>query len=91
MEDKLAGRHCVRCGKKLAGYRGFFCGPDCRRADYREKKRLRRARARLGQQCPLCGSWQPSRKGHVRPDMDHVSPDTVEGKGEIAGRGSSGL
>ena len=81
---RLRGRRCVRCGKKLDGYRRFFCGRDCRREDYREKKQAKRAQARSGSYCALCGRWGASGRGAVTRDRAPGSRDRSEGVGEGA-------
>jgi hypothetical protein len=78
---RLKGRRCVRCGRKLEGYRRFFCGAECKRADYREKKQLKRAQGRTADKCPLCGRWVASRKPGVTRDTRPSSHDRGEGKG----------
>ena len=71
----------MRCGRKLEGYRRIFCGPECRGADNREKKQLKRAQGRRQGKCPVCGRRVGSKKAGVNVDTGPSSHDRSEGKG----------
>jgi hypothetical protein len=86
---KLRGRRCVRCGKKLEGYRRFFCGEECKRGDYREKKQVKRAQARSEAYCPYCGRWGASGKGPVTGDRGPSGEDRRGNGGRGAGQGKT--
>ena len=83
---KLRGRRCVRCGKKLEGYRRIFCGAECRREDNREKKQSKRAGARGVAICPLCGRRTSLKVPRVNVDTAPSSHDRRGSGGEGAGR-----
>ena len=88
---RLRGRRCVRCGKKLEGYRRIFCGADCRREDRGEKMRLKRDKGRIVGKCPVCGRRAPSGKAGVNDHTGASSHNRTEGAGEGAGGGRKGL
>jgi hypothetical protein len=81
----------VRCGRKLEGYRRIFCGTECRNADNREKKQLKRAQGRLAGKCPVCGRRVVSRKGGVTVDTGGSGDDRGQGKGGGRAEAPAGL
>ena len=84
---RLRGRRCVRCGKKLVGYRRIFCGEECAREDRAEKMRLKRAKGVLAGKCPTCGRRAPSWKPGVRAHTGGSSHDQPQDGGRVRGAG----
>ena len=84
---RLRGRRCVRCGKKLEGFRRIFCGAECKRGDDRERKRLKRAKGRAEGKCLLCGRRFSSGMAGVSRDTGGSSHDRRGGGGRVRGGG----
>ena len=82
---RLRGRRCVRCGKKLEGYRRIFCGAECRREDRAEKMRLKRAKGLSAGKCPTCGRRAPSGKAGVNVHTGPSSHDRRGSGGRVRG------
>jgi hypothetical protein len=93
----VRGRVCNRagCGKILLtpegkpDYRRHFCGRECRAADQRERKRIRRENLRE-RKCPLCGR-ESSGDHRFQRSVSRDTPSRIADRSEAGAERCSNL